>query len=157
MRYCPKCRTLSPDGAGRCQNCRSAKLRPPAGEDLVLLQRADLYTAEKLAERLTAAGLAFERAPVGRLGFSEVYDSEAMPTDQRFFVRWEDLPAAQEISCQTQEELDQDRPPAPAEESPSGKRLAVLILSTLAFLAAVVLVVLGTDAFANWLQSLLGW
>ena len=164
MLYCEKCRTLSPDGSDRCQSCRSAKLRPAAGEDLVLLHRADQYTAGLLAAKLDEARIPYDLTPAARHPFTQLYDSEALPTDKALFVPWDDLPRAEELSLQVKAQVEAERAAAgkegeeeePFEPMSPRKRLVVQILSTIAFLILVMLVVFGADAFSNWLKSLFG-
>ncbi len=160
MLYCPKCRSLSPDGAAKCQNCRSSKLREPGGEDMVLFRRADQYTAERLEERFQAAGIVWEEKPFGKGRTSYFYDSEVMPTDKNLYVRFSDLPAAREIAEAFQKEREQEQSESGGEEEftemSRGKRMLVQTVSVLAFLILVMLAVFGADALANWLKGLFG-
>lgn len=157
MLYCAKCRSVCEDSSQRCPNCKSEKLRAANDEDMVLLHRADQYTAQRLAEQFDGAGVRYELMPCGRGWGSSPYDSEALPTDQNIYVRCGDLPTAREVSSQLKEELERDQAPEDGfEEMPRKKRVLVQALSVLAFLLLVMLVVYGADALANWLKGLLG-
>ena len=63
MLYCAKCRGVCPDATSKCPNCKSSKLRPVAEEDLVLLHRADQYTAGLLEKRFQEQGLSYQMEP----------------------------------------------------------------------------------------------
>ena len=163
MLYCEKCSALSPDGAGRCQSCRSPTLRPVAPEDLVLLHRADQYTATLLAEKLAAENIPYALTPASRHPFTQLYDSEALPTDKAILVAYASLSRAEELSLEVKAQVEAEQ--AAAGEGEGGgesppmsrrKRLVVQVLSTIAFLILVMLVVFGADAFSNWLKSLFG-
>lgn len=158
MLYCEKCRSVSPDSSAKCQGCKNPKLRAVNPEDLVLLQRADQYTAGELSQRFDAAGLVYETEPFGKGRVSYLYDSEVMPTDQDLYVRWSDMEAAKEISSGFKLELDREQAPEDGgfQDMPQRKRIAVQIISALAFIVLVMLAVFGADALANWLKGLLG-
>lgn len=148
MLYCPKCRTLCPEGSHKCPACRSSKLRPPAPQDWVLLLTTDLHHAQQLEELLDQSSIGHQAEELGRS--AAFYDSHAMPTDQRLFVPYGDLPAAQTLAAQLEAppEEPQEAPP------PTAKRLAGEVVSILVFLLLVMLAVFGADAFTNWLKSL---
>ena len=59
------------DSAAKCPNCKSSKLRPVAEEDLVLLHRADQYTAGLLEKRFQEQGLSYRMEPFqgGRISY----------------------------------------------------------------------------------------
>lgn len=155
MLYCEKCRSISPDSSAKCQNCKSSKLRAVDGEDLVLLHRADQYTAQRLARQFDAAGIGYQSEPFGKGRVSYLYDSEIMPTDRNLYVRYSDLEAAKELSAQMKEAIEKEQEsPEELEDMPPRKRILVQIFSVLAFLCLVALAVLGADALANWLKGL---
>lgn len=157
MLYCTKCRCVCEDSTAKCPNCKSVKLREAGENDLVLLHRADQYTAQRLAELFDGAGVVYQLEPFGKGRVSYLYDSEVMPTDKNIFVRFADLPAAKELSVKLQEELEQEQEPEEEfEEMPRGKRMLVQSLSVIAFLILVMLAVFGADAFAGWLKQLFG-
>ncbi len=156
MLYCTKCRSVCQDSTAKCPSCKSAKLRPAVDGDMVLLHRADEYTAQKLTEQFSGVGIYYELEPFGKGRVSYLYDSEVMPTDKNIYVRYSDLPAAQELSRRFQEELAGQQEPEEFEDMPRGKRMLVQSLSAIAFLVLVMLAVFGADAFANWLKGLLG-
>ena len=155
MLYCEKCRSLCPDTTRKCPNCKSSKLRVAEETDLVLLHRADQYTASRLAEQFDAAGIVYELAPFMGRSSQYLYDSEVMPTDKNIFVQVSDLQAAEELSVRMKEELEQANEGEEAfEEMPRRKRIAVQVVSLLLFFFLIVLAVLGADALGQWLRSL---
>ncbi len=165
MLYCVKCRSVSEDGAGKCQNCKNTKLRAVDGKDMVLLHRADEYAAGLLARRFDEAGITYEVEPFQKGHVSYLYDSEVMPTDKNIFVAFEDLPAAKEISAAMKEQLDEQRLGASAgtgreedapEDMPTKKRVLVQAVSVLLFLLLIIATVLGADALSEWLKGLFG-
>ncbi len=160
MLYCPKCRSVCEDTTAKCPHCKNTKLRAVDGEDLVLLHRADQYTAQRLGEQFDGAGIVYKLEPFGTGRVSYLYDSEVMPTDKNIYVRYGDLPTAQDFSRRMKERLDREQQAeAGAEEfedMPRKKRIVVQILSVIAFLVLVMLTVFGADALANWLKGLFG-
>ena len=107
MLYCEKCRSICPDSTEKCPACKSVRLRAVNGEDMVLLHRADQYTAGRLAEQFDEAGVLYQLEPFSKGKTSYLYDCEVMPTDKNIYVRYEDLPAAKEFSAQMKAELEQ--------------------------------------------------
>lgn len=157
MLYCAKCRSICQDTTEKCPRCKSSKLRAVDGEDMVLLHRADQYTAQRLAEQFDAAGIVYKTEPFGKAGVSYLYDSEVMPTDKNIYVRYADLEAAEGFSAKMKETLEQEQAADEEfEDMPRRKRIVVQILSIIAFLALVMLTVFGADALANWLKGLFG-
>lgn len=153
MLYCAKCRTVCEDYTVKCPNCGKQRLYPAGEDDMVLLRRTDLYTAQKLGERLEAAGVAYEtKAACGDWGPSP-YDSEAMPTDQNVYVKYGGLSTAQALLASLEEEREGGET---FEEMPRKKRILVQIVSAIAFLALIMLTVYGADAIAGWLKSVFG-
>lgn len=158
MLYCEKCRSVCPDSTPKCPNCKNSRLRVAEGEDMVLLHRADQYTAQRLAEQFDAAGIVYELKPFASRTSSYLYDSEIMPTDKKIFVRYSDLRAAEEFSARMKKELEQEQEQAgddEFEELPRKKRILVQVLSLLAFFTLIILAVLGADALGGWLRSLI--
>lgn len=154
MLYCAKCRSVCEDHMVKCSNCKSQKLRPVKEEDSVRLRRANLYTAQRLGERLEAAGIPYEtEAACGDWGPSP-YDSEAMPTDRNIYVEYGCLSSAEALSASLEEEEGGEE--EQFEELPRKKRILVQIFSAIAFLLLVMLTVYGADALAGWLKSLFG-
>lgn len=154
MLYCEKCRSICPDSTEKCPACKSVRLRAVNGEDMVLLHRADQYTAGRLAEQFDEAGVLYQLEPFSKGKTSYLYDCEVMPTDKNIYVRYEDLPAAKEFSAQMKAELEQQAGEEEFEEMPRKKRILVQVLSLLGFFLLVILVVFGADALANWLKSI---
>ncbi|WP_322182063.1 hypothetical protein [Neglectibacter caecimuris] len=154
MLYCEKCRSICPDSTEKCPACKSVRLRAVNGEDMVLLHRADQYTAGRLAEQFDEAGVLYQLEPFSKGKTSYLYDCEVMPTDKNIYVRYEDLPAAKEFSAQMKAELEQQAGEEEFEEMPRKKRILVQVLSLLGFFLLVILAVFGADALANWLKSI---
>ncbi len=148
MLYCPKCRSLCPQGALKCPRCREKRLRPPAPEDWVLLTAAGLYMAGQLKEGLDQSGIPCRMEELGHSA-AAFYDSQAMPTDQRIYVPFKSLSEAQALAARLEGPEEEDPEPPP----PTAKGIAGEILSIVAFLALVMLAVFGADAVANWLKS----
>ena len=78
MQYCVKCRHISEDGAGKCQNCRSRKLRPAGAGDMAFLCKADMYAAGKVHDALVEAGIEPELVIGVPVGFVNVVQSKEM-------------------------------------------------------------------------------
>lgn len=157
MLYCEKCRSGCPDSAARCPNCKSTRLRAAAGDDMVLLHRADEYTAQRLCALLEEQDVPCKTEPCAKRGFTSPYDMETMPTDKNVYVRWDCLEQAQAVSAALREELEKEQAAeVEFEDMPQGKRITVQILSAIAFILLVIGVVFGADALANWLKGLLG-
>lgn len=155
MQYCLKCRCVCEDNAVKCGNCGSNKLRLAEDEDMVLLCRADQYTAQQLRERMDAAGIACEEKPANSDWGISPYDSEAMPTDRNVYVKFSGLSRAKEISSALRKEQEEGEEEQ-FEDMPRKKRILVQVLSILGFLVLVMLAVYGADALANWLKSVFG-
>ena len=121
---------------------------------MVLLHRADQYTADKLAEQFDAAGIVYELKPFATRSSQYLYDSEVMPTDKNIYVRLRDLQAAEELSVRMKEELEREAEQEDEfEEMPRRKRILVQTLSLLAFFLLILLAVLGADTLGQWLRS----
>lgn len=159
MLYCARCRRLCEDTVKRCPACKNSRLRAAHEDDLVLLHRADEYTAARLAQQLETAGLTFELSPCGGSYSAAPQDAALLPTDQNIYVRYGDLPTAQALSAALKEEIDRANALTeddPADSVPPRKRIVLEILSVTAFLLLVMAAVFGADAFANWVKTLLG-
>lgn len=157
MLYCVKCHGLCESGVHRCPNCKSPRLRTVEPADMVVLHRADEYTAARIADRFDMAGVVYRLEPAATGLHTPLYDSTVMPTDKLILVRYQDLEAAEGFSREVQAELDAQWQPEEQTEDdvPLRKRLMMETLSILAFLILVMAAVFGTDAFAGWLKSLL--
>lgn len=155
MLYCEKCRSLCQDTTRKCPNCKSSKLRVAEETDLVLLHRADQYTASRLAEQFDEMGIVYEIAPFASRSSQYLYDSEVMPTDKNIFVRVKDLQAAEELSVRMKEELErvQEQEEEEFEDMPRKKRILVQVVSLLLFFLLITLAVLGADAVGQWLRA----
>lgn len=159
MLYCTKCRSICPDATEKCPHCKSTKLRAADGEDLVLLHRADQYTAQRLTEQFEEQNVAYQLEPFGKGRVSYLYDSEVMPTDQNIYVKYRDLETAKALSAKLREGIEKEREQQADfeefEDMPMKKRILVQSLSVIAFMLLVMLAVFGADALANWLKGLL--
>ncbi len=159
MLYCTKCRGLCEDTSAKCPHCKNSRsLRSAHEDDLVLLQRADAYTAQQISSALKEHGISCQLEKFGTGRVSYLYDSEVMPTDQNLYVRFGDLPTATGLSAFVQRQIEAQRKEGfePQEEMSKGKRMLVQSLSVIAFMILVMLTVFGADAFAGWLKSLFG-
>ena len=126
---------------------------------MVLLHRADQYTAGLLEKRFQEQGLSYRMEPFQGGRISYLYEGDVMPTDKTVLVAWKDYSAAKELSTQVSRQVEEERAQAGGEgetfqDMPRKKRILVQIVSVLAFLLVVMLVVFGADAAANWLKSL---
>ena len=82
-----------------------------------------------------------------------MYDPEYLPTDKDIYVEYQDLERAKELMLKEREEQSQEKPPE-EDDMPRGKRMLIQSLSVIAFMAIVILVVLGSDFIANLLKAL---
>ena len=88
MLYCTKCHGVCPDATAKCPNCKSAQLRQVSDDDLVLLHRADQYTASLLEQQFQERGIAYRMDPFSGGRISYLYEGDVMPTDKQVLVRW---------------------------------------------------------------------
>lgn len=155
MLYCDKCQRVWEEDIFKCPRCRNSRLRPAASEDEVFLQSADLYTAQRLEAMLTGQGLWCRLEVVSRGSAALLYDSQAMPTDQNIFVRYQDVSKAKDLSAILRQELAREREQGEEKAGPPNtKRIVGEIVSIVAFLLLVMLAVFGADAAANFLKGL---
>ncbi len=158
MLYCTKCHGVCQDSTAKCPNCKSSKMRQVNEEDLVLLHRADQYTAMRMEEKFREQGITFRMDPFNGGNVSYFYDSDVMPTDKMVLVRWGDYSAAKEISSQLKDDIARERAGEEGEETfdemPQKKRIIVQAVSVFVFLLLVMLVVFGADALTSWLKGL---
>ena len=159
MLYCTKCHGVCPDATAKCPNCKSAQRRQLNDDDLVLLHRADQYTASLLEQQFQERGIAYRMDPFSGGRICYLYEGDVMPTDKQVLVRWGDYDAAKEISSQVKLQVEKERAVGDGEEyeemSPK-KRIVVQIVSVFFFILLIMLAVYGTDAIANWLKGLFG-
>lgn len=155
MLYCKKCRGVCDESLLKCPNCKNTKLREVNDDDMVLLHRADMYTAQRLSDMFEEHGVEYELGDFGKGRVSYLYDSEVMPTDKTVYVKYRDLPTARGLSANLKEEIERENAPAEEfEEMSPKKRMLVQALSAIAFIAIVIVVVFCADAVANWLKGL---
>ena len=141
----------------KCPNCKAGKLRPVSDEDLVLLHRADQYTAMLLEQQFQEQGIPYRMDPLQGGRISYLYEGDVMPTDKMVLVGWKEYSAAKEISAQVAQQVEKERAGEEGEtfeDMPRRKRILVQILSVFAFLLAIMAVVYGADFLANWLKGL---
>ncbi len=157
MLYCTKCRSLCEETSQKCPHCKNTRfLRPAAEEDFVLLKRADLYTAQRLAEVFSAGGVEYQLEEFQKGRVSHFYDSEVMPTDQNVFVKYGQLSTASNLCAQAEQAIQKERWSGEEgfEDMPSKKRFVVQSVSVVLFLLLIILVVLGADFLSNWLKEI---
>lgn len=154
MLYCTKCGSLNEQAVEKCAGCGSRKaLREANADDYIRLHNADQYTAGLLEKDFDAANIEHRIEPLKSKGFSQLYDSEVMPTDKSIYVRYADLDQAKELSAALKQKIqDEQEPPAEDNMSPR-KRLVIQIVSVALFLALITVVVLLSDFFANNLKE----
>lgn len=150
MLYCTKCKSICEDSTRACPGCKRTRgLRPVRDSDEVFLKVSEGEAVE-LAELFDSLAIRHRIEPV-KSGFTtSVYDPEYMPTDKNIYVDYQDLARANEAMAQE----TQDEPAPEQDDMPGGKRLLIQSLSIIAFMALVILVVLGTDFVANLLKEL---
>ncbi len=166
MLYCPKCKSLCEDSAVRCPECGKRKLRQPTPLDKVLLVTVSEMEAQRLEPVMKESGIPFERHPSGIDGIPSMYNSDAILSNQSFYVLLPQLEEAEKVVSEfRQKEADAARALAEetsetmpeGEEMPRRKRILVQLVSALAFILLIWLVVMGTDWIAThlweWVQS----
>lgn len=157
MLYCTKCHGVCPDSAMKCPNCKNGKLRPVNQEDLVLLHRADQYTAMLLEQQFQEKQVGYRMDPLQGGRISYLYEGDVMPTDKMVLVRWEDYPTAKELFAQVAQQVEKERAgegEETFEDMPRKKRILVQVVSVFVFLLVIMLVVYGADFLAGWLKGL---
>lgn len=154
MLYCTKCKTVCADSLRTCPNCkRSRGLRPIRGEDEVFFMKVSEMEAAELEEIFDVQAVRCRMEPV-KAGFAvSTYDPEFMPTDKNVFVEYQDLERANALMAAEREEpadvVDEDE-----EDMPRRKRMVIQTVSVIAFMLAVMLLVLMADSVANALKNL---
>ena len=151
MLYCTKCKSICEDSTQTCPNCkRSRGLRPVKPEDEVFFLKVSEGEAAELALLFEQNAVRHAIHPV-KGGFStSVYDPEYLPD---IYVEYQDLERAKELMLKEREEQSQEKP-SEEDDMPRGKRMLIQSLSVIAFMAIVILVVLGSDFIANLLKAL---
>ena len=154
MLYCTKCKTVCADSLRTCPNCkRSRGLRPIREEDEVFFMKVSEIEAAELEALFDVQAVHCRVEPV-KAGFAvSTYDPEFMPTDKNIFVEYRDLERANALMAAEREEAiepdDEDE-----EDMPRTKRMVIQTVSIIAFMLAVMLLVLMTDSIANALKNL---
>lgn len=168
MLYCPKCKSLCEDSAVRCPECGKRKLREPTQLDKVLLVTVTEMEAQRLEPVMKESGIPFEMHPSNIDGIPSIYNSDAILSNQSFYVLLPQLEEAEKVvsdfrrkeaeAAKAAKAAKADAQDASEEEEMSrGKRMLVQIVSVLAFILLIWLVVMGTDWIANnlwsWVQN----
>lgn len=165
MLYCPKCKSLCEDSAVRCPECGKRKLREPTQLDKVLLVTVTEMEAQRLEPVMKESGIPFEMHPSNIDGIPSIYNSDAILSNQSFYVLLPQLEEAEKVvsdfrqkEAEAAKAAKADAQDTPEEEEMSrGKRMLVQIVSVLAFILLIWLVVMGTDWIANnlwsWVQN----
>ena len=160
MFYCAKCRGVCPDATAKCPNCKSTKLRPVEGDDLVRLHRMDQYTASLLERRCQQEGVFCQIEPFTTGWVSYLYDNDVLPTDKLPLARWRDYDRAKDLAAQVARQVEEERAQVGQgeevfQEMPPKKRLLVQIFSVLLFLLAIMAVVYCADAVGGWIREMI--
>lgn len=151
MQYCTKCKNLIEDKIAVCPHCRRTKsLRPSKQGDAVYLMKTTEFEASEIGRSFDENAVRHEITPYSTGLVSSLYDSEVMPTDKVIYVNYEDLDRAKGI---LEREYSEEEEAPPEDTMPKGKRIAIQIISVLAFLVLVSLVVFGSDFIANGLKD----
>lgn len=154
MLYCTKCKSICEDSTQTCPNCkRSRGLRPVKPEDEVFFLKVSEGEAAELALLFEQNAVRHAIHPVKGGFYTSVYDPEYLPTDKDIYVEYQDLERAKELMLKEREEQSQEKP-SEEDDMPRGKRMLIQSLSVIAFMAIVILVVLGSDFIANLLKAL---
>ena len=153
MLYCTKCKTVCADSMRTCPNCkRSRGLRPIKGEDEVFFMKVHEMEAAELETLFDAQAVRCRMEPV-KAGFAvSTYDPEFLPSDKNIYVEYQDLERANALMAAEVE--DTELPEEEEDDMPRGKRMVIQTVSIIAFLLAVMLLVLLTDSVANALKNL---
>lgn len=162
MLYCPKCKSICEDSAVRCPECGRRKLREPTQLDKVLLVTVSEMEAQRLEPVMRASGIPFEMHPSNIDGIPSMYNSDAILSNQSFYVLLPQLEEAEKVvssfranEAEAAKAAAQDAPEE--KEMPRSKRILVQIVSAIAFILLIWLVVMGTDWIAHnlwsWVQN----
>ena len=156
MLYCTKCESICEDSTQTCPNCkRSRGLRPVKPEDEVFFLKVSEGEAAELALLFEQNAVRHAIHPV-KGGFStSVYDPEYLPTDKDIYVlQTKTSNAPQRADAQRAGRAVAGKNVRTGRYMPRGKRMLIQSLSVIAFMAIVILVVLGSDFIANLLKAL---
>ena len=97
MLYCPKCKSLCEDSAVRCPECGKRKLREPTQLDKVLLVTVTEMEAQRLEPVMKESGIPFEMHPSNIDGIPSMYNSDAILSNQSFYVLLPQLEEAEKV------------------------------------------------------------
>lgn len=106
------------------------------------------FEATEISEIFDTNAVKYEITAVKSDMVSSVYDATYNPSDKNIFVEYIDFTRAKDLTFK--EEIEE------IIEPPSKKTLAIQIFSVLAFLTAVALVTLGTDALVSFIKNIFG-
>ena len=146
--------------------CGRRKLREPTQLDKVLLVHGDGNGGPAPGARDEGSDIPYEMHPSSIEGIPSIYNSDAILSNQSFYVLLPQLEEAEKVVAKFRKEeaeaakeaaKAQGQPEEPEEEMPRGKRIFVQITSAIAFILLVWAVVAATDWAAqnlwSWLQS----
>lgn len=182
MQYCPKCKTLQPATATVCETCQEA-VRPPQGEDPVLLAEDVEYEILQLCAALSEQNIAFQTE--GEHVSVSSFRSRGFRGNSSIFVPYSDYETAREIArnlgfsfpepavgeAVVRPLQEQPATPGPAagkktrtqsepkKEKPEMSRTKQRMLRAflmVCVLAAVAAVVLLSDTILGWFRGLFG-
>ena len=151
MQYCTKCRRLNEDKVTTCKNCkRSRALRPVKDDDPVFFMTCHAFEADEIDALFEEHGISHNVEQV-QLGMTKSpYDVRTLEDDQNIYVNYSELESANEVLLNYDNEKKAD---VPEDTMPQNKRIAVEIISIIAFMVLVALVVFASDFVANGIKS----
>ena len=160
MQYCQSCHLLC---EGECPSCVNRKLSVPQPDDSVRLAAASSYLGDMLEELLTQHDIPFQKRSALTAENKPAYHYYVAYRDyEQAQALWETIepPAAEESD--EDEETEDEKPRTYTingeefEYMNEKRRRVWRAVSSLIFLAVIILVVTFSDAAANWLRSLFG-
>ena len=160
MQYCQNCHLLC---EGECPSCGNRKLSVPQPDDSVRLAAASSYLGDMLEELLTQHDIPFQKRSALTAEKKPAYHYYVAYRDyEQAQALWETIepPAAEESD--EDEETEDEKPRTYTingeefEYMNEKRRRVWRAVSSLIFLAVIILVVTFSDAAANWLRSLFG-
>lgn len=156
MLYCTKCKNLCDDKLTSCPKCsRSRNLREARDGDMVLWDKFSEFEASEICDAFEKHGIRYSTEPYKVGTVTNPFDSRVMPEDKNLYVAYGDIEAAREvISRELPQEAEEEEIPE-EEEMSSKKRIAVQIISVIAFILIVAAVVFASDFVAEGLRDLL--
>ena len=153
MQYCTKCRRLSEDKLTACSNCKKSRsLRPVKADDPVYYMTCHAYEAVEIEALFEEHGIPHEVEQI-KLGLTKSpFDARTLEDDQNIYVNYDCIESANEVLLNYDKEKETAE--EPQEDMPRNKRIAVEVVSIIAFMVVISLVVFATDFVANALKNL---